>query len=138
VFVQQQVRKIGDLNFVIRSVVGAVLVALMFSITTMMMQTVRERTPELAVLKTLGFSDRAVFLLVMVEALIVCVAGTLIGLGLATMIFPVAARFLPGLSMPGVVLAFGLLGAVLISSLSVALPASRAARLQVVDALARR
>ena len=54
-------RSIGDLNFLIRAVIGAVLVALLFSITTMMMQTIRERTPELAVLKTLGFSDRSDF-----------------------------------------------------------------------------
>jgi putative ABC transport system permease protein len=135
---QQQVRQIGDLNFVIRSVVGAVLVALIFSIATMMMQTVRERTPELAVLKTLGFGDLAVFLLVVVEALIVCTAGALIGLGLATRIFPFAAKFIPGLSMPTVVLLFGLAAAVLISLISVALPASRAARLQVVEALAGR
>ena len=51
-------RSIGDLNFLIRSVISAVLVALLFSITTIMMQTIRERTPELAVLKTLGFRDR--------------------------------------------------------------------------------
>ncbi len=138
VLVEQAVRQIGNLNFVIRSVVSAVLVALMFSIATLMMQTVRERTPELAVLKTLGFSDFAVFQLVVVEALIVCLAGALIGLGLATGVFPIAARLLPGLSMPGVVLVFGLIGAVLISLISVSLPASRAARLQVVVALARR
>ncbi len=138
VLVEQAVRQIGNLNFVIRSVVSAVLVALVFSIATMMMQTVRERTPELAVLKTLGFSDPAVFLLVVVEALIVCIAGALLGLGLATRIFPIAARFLPGLSMPGIVLALGLIGAVLVSLISVSLPASRAARLQVIDALARR
>ena len=135
---QQQVRQVGNLNFVIRSVVSAVLVALMFSIATMMMQSVRERTPELAVMKTLGFSDLAVFVLVVVEALIVCIAGAFIGLGLATRAFPIAARVLPGLSMPGVVLAFGLLGAVLISLISVSLPALRAARLPVVAALARR
>ncbi len=135
---QQQMRKIGNLNFVIRSVVSAVLVALMFSIATMMMQTVRERTPELAVLKTLGFSDLTVFMLVVVEALIVCTAGALIGLGLATRVFSFAARYLPALSMPTVVIAYGLVGAVLISLISVSLPASRAAKLQVVDGLAGR
>jgi putative ABC transport system permease protein len=135
---QQQLQQIGDLNFLIRAIVSVVLVALVFSIATMMMQTVRERTPELAVLKTLGFSDRAVFLLVMVEALIVCTVGALIGLALATRAFPFAARFVPGLSMPRVVIAFGLAGAVLISLLSVSLPASRAARLQLVDGLAGR
>jgi putative ABC transport system permease protein len=138
VFQQQQLQKIGDVNFVIRSVVSAVLVALMFSIATMMMQTVRERRPELGVLKTVGFSDLAVFVLLLFEALIVCMAGALIGLGVATRIFPIAARFLPGLSMPGIVLAFGLIGAMFISLISVSLPASIAARLQVVNALARR
>ena len=61
---QQQLQSIGDLNFAIRSIISAVLVALLFSTATMMMQTIRERTPELAVLKTLGFSDRAVFVMV--------------------------------------------------------------------------
>src|SRR4029077_3160787 len=49
---QQQMRSIGDVNFLIRAVISAVLVALLFSTTTMMMQTIRERTPEFAVLKT--------------------------------------------------------------------------------------
>lgn len=138
VMAQQLTRRAGNLNFVIRSVVSAVLVALMFSIGTMMMQTVRERTPELALLKTVGFTNRAVSLLVAVEALILCMAGALIGLGLAMSIFPLATKYVPGLSMPGVVLAVGLVGAVLISLISVSLPASRAGKLQVVDALARR
>lgn len=138
VSMQQQARHIGDVNFVIRSIVGAALVALMFSITTMMMQTVRERTPQLAVLKTVGFSDLTVFLLVAFEALILCVAGALIGLGLATGVLSVGGRFMVGLSMPVLVLVFGLIGAVLISLISVFLPAWRAAKLQVVDALAGR
>jgi len=135
---QQALQRIGDLNFLIRSIVSAVLVALVFSIATMMMQTVRERTPELAVLKTLGFSDLAVLLLIAAEALIVCTAGALIGLGLATGVFPFAARFLPGLSMPTVVLAYGLVGAVLISLIGVSFSALRATKLQVVDGLANR
>jgi putative ABC transport system permease protein len=60
---QSQLQSIGDLNFLIRAIVSAVLVALLFATATMMMQSTRERTPELAVLKTLGFTDRAVFLL---------------------------------------------------------------------------
>lgn len=138
VFVQQQLRKVGDLNGVIRMIVGTVLVALIFSTATIMMQTVRERTPELAVMKTVGFSHIAVFLLVATEALILCISGALIGLGLATGVFSVGARFILGLSMPRVVLALGLVGAALISLISVSLPALRAAKLQVVDALARR
>jgi putative ABC transport system permease protein len=138
VSMQQQARHIGDVNFLIRSIVSAVLVALMFSITTMMMQTVRERTPELAVLKTMGFSDMTVFLLVVFEALVLCIAGALIGLGLATSVLSLGGRFIIGLSMSGVVLALGLVGAVVISLISVSMPALRAAKLQVVDALAGR
>ena len=62
----------------------------------------------------------------------------LIGLALATRLFPFAARFVPGLSMPTVVIAFGMVAAVLISLISVSLPASRAAKLQLVDGLAGR
>jgi putative ABC transport system permease protein len=135
---QLQMRAIGDLEFAIRSIVSAVLVALLFSTGTMLMQTLRERTPDLAVLKTLGFTDGGVFLLVVVEALAVCVLAALIGLGLATMVFPYAAKFIPGLSMPMVVVGIGLGAAVLIALISVAVPASKAAKLQVADALADR
>src|SRR6516225_7842171 len=93
----QEMRSIGDLNFLIRSIISAVLVALLFSITTMMMQTMRERTAEFAVLKTLGFSGRAMFLLVVAEGVVVCVIAALMGLALAMRVFPYAANFIPGL-----------------------------------------
>jgi putative ABC transport system permease protein len=135
---QQQMRSIGDLNFLIRSVTSVVLVALLFSITSIMMQTIRERTPEFAVLKTLGFDDRSIFLMVVAESLLICVAAALIGLALATGVFPYTAKFIPGLSMPLSVVGFGLIGAVLVALIAAAPPASRAARLQVVDGLAGR
>jgi putative ABC transport system permease protein len=135
---QQQMRSIGDLNFLIRAVIGAVLVALLFSVTTMMMQTIRERTPEFAVLKTLGFGDRLIFMEVVGECLLICVAAALIGLALATGVFPYAAKFIAGLSMPLSIVGFGLIGAVLVALITAAPPAWRAARLQVVDALAGR
>ncbi|HXR93467.1 MAG TPA: FtsX-like permease family protein [Steroidobacteraceae bacterium] len=135
---QQQLQSIGDLNFAIRSIISAVLVALLFSTATMMMQTIRERTPELAVLKTLGFSDRSVFAMVVAEGVVVCVVAALVGLALATGVFPYASKFVPGLSMPTVVVGIGVVGAVFIALISAALPASRAARLQVAEALAGR
>ncbi|HEY4210986.1 MAG TPA: FtsX-like permease family protein [Steroidobacteraceae bacterium] len=135
---QQQMRQIGDLNFAIRSIVGAVLVALLFSTATMMMQTIRERTAEFAVLKTLGFTDRGVFLTIVAEALCVCTAGALVGLALAWGIFPYAAKFVAGLSMPLIVIAIGVAGAVCIAVLSAVVPAFRAARIPVADALAGR
>jgi putative ABC transport system permease protein len=135
---QQGMQSIGDLNFLIRSVVGAVFAALLFSIATMMMQGIRERTPELGVLKTLGFTDRAVFMLVVAEAVVVCLSGALIGLALAALAFPYTAKWIPGLTMPRVVVEVAIVAASLVALVSAALPALRAARLRVVDALADR
>lgn len=135
---QQVLRQIGDLDFAIRAIVSAVLAALLFSTCTMMMQTIRERTPELAVLKTVGFTDRSVFLMVVTEATVVCIAAALIGLGLAWGVFPYVGKFVPDLTMPLSVVGAGLLGAIGVALISVAMPASMAARLRVVDALAGR
>ena len=129
---------IGDLNFLIRAIVGAAVVALLFATAAMMMQSIRERTPELAVLKTLGFTDRAVFFLILAEAIAVCVAAAAFGLALATLAFPFAARILPGISLPGVVVEVGLACAVLVALISAALPAALVARLRIVAALAER
>ena len=133
---QSSMQASGDFDFLIRAVVGAVLAALLFATTTMMVQSIHERTPELAVVKTVGFTDRAVLLLVLAEALAVFLAGAVCGLLLATLVLPVAARFVPGLSMPGVVVVIGLALGALVALVSAAGPAALAARVKVVTALA--
>jgi len=134
----QQVPQSGDLDFLIRAVVGAVLAALLFATATMMMQSVRERTPELAVLKTVGFGDRTVFFLVLAEAGVVCIMAAGCGLALATLVFPFAGRFVFGLGMPRLTIAIGLALAAAVALVSAAVPAARAARLRIVTALAER
>ncbi len=98
----------------------------------------RERIPELAILKTLGFSDRAVLGFVLAEAAALCVVGGLAGLGIATAIgvaigggnFPIAVDH--RVWVAGV-------GAIVLLSFAVGLlPALRASRLTIVDALAGR
>ncbi|HEY6824184.1 MAG TPA: ABC transporter permease [Steroidobacteraceae bacterium] len=133
---QASMQAIGDFDFLIRAVVGAVLVALLFATTTMMVQSIHERIPELAVIKTLGFSDRAVFLLVLAEALVAFLTGAACGLVLATLALPIAARFVVGLSMPGVVVVTGLALGALVALISAMVPAALAARLRVATALA--
>ena len=135
---QSQLQSIGDLNFLIRSIVGAVLVALLFATATMLMQSTRERMPELGVLKTLGFTDAAIFLSILAEALTIFIAAAAGGLGLAVLIFPLAANIVPGLSMPPVVVVSGLACAALAAVVSAAVPALFAARLNIVAALAGR
>ena len=135
---QMQLQSIGDLNFLIRAVVSAVLVALFFATTTMLMQSVRERMPELAVMKTLGFADSVLFLFIVAEAAIVCVVAAGFGLVLALVAFPFASKVVPGLSMPVPVVAIGLGCAALVALISASAPAIRAARLNIVAALASR
>jgi putative ABC transport system permease protein len=135
---ESQMQSIGDLNFLIRAIVGAALVAVLFATATMMMQSTRERTPELAVLKTLGFTDCAVFLFILAEATAVCIAAAAFGLALAMLAFPLASKFVPGLSMPLIVVVVGLACAALVAVISASVPAVLAARLKIATALASR
>jgi putative ABC transport system permease protein len=135
---QSQLQSIGDLNFLIRAIVSAVLVALLFATATMTMQSIRERTPELAVLKTLGFTDGSVFIFVLAEAMVIFIAAGACGLALALLVFPFASKFVPGLSMPAVVVGVGLACAALVAAISAAVPAVVAARLKIATALAVR
>jgi putative ABC transport system permease protein len=133
---QAQAQEIGDMNFLIRAIVGAALAALLFATASMMMQSIRERRLELAVLKAVGFTDRTVFLLILAEALLVCVAAAAFGLALATILLPIAGVFVVGLSMPKIVIATGLGIAIVVALISAAVPAVQAARLKIATALA--
>jgi len=107
-----------------------------------MTQAVRERIPELAVLKTLGFTNGTVLTLVLVESILLIVLGGMIGLGLAALVVPVIGAAsngmiaLPGLQPETWLLGLGLM--VVIGIVVGALPARRAMRLRIVDALAGR
>jgi putative ABC transport system permease protein len=135
---QSQMQSIGDLNLLIRSIVGAVFVALLFSTATMLMQSTRERVPELGVLKTLGFTDAGVFACILAEAMAIFVAGACTGLAAAVLAFPFAAQIVPGLSMPAIVVAAGLAFAVLAAGIGAAVPALYAARVTIIAALENR
>lgn len=135
---QESMQSIGDLEFLIRAVVAAVLAALLFATATMMMQSVRERTPEIAVLKTVGFTDGAVFALTLTESALVCVTAGGAGLAVASLAFPYASKFVHGLAMPLSIIIVGLLAALAVALISAALPAAMAARLEVATALAER
>jgi putative ABC transport system permease protein len=135
---EQAMRSIGNVSFAIRWIISAVLVALAFAISMMTMQTIRERTFELAILKALGFGDRMIFILLAMEALVLWIAAALAGLALAWIAFPLAAKYVPGLSMPIAVVAAGVGGAALLALISVSVPARRAAHLKIAEALAGR
>jgi len=137
--IQATLESLGDMDFVVRAIVGAVLFALLFSITAMMMQSIRERTAELALLKTLGFSDGKLFWIVLCEVLTLCIVAAALGLALATWVLPAARHFTNiNVTMPASVVLAGLGLAALLAIVTATVPAMRARRLQVVDALAGR
>jgi putative ABC transport system permease protein len=133
-----QVQRIGDIDFLAHAVTAAAFFALLFATGALMMQTVRERTSELAVLKTFGFADRRVMGLILAEALVSCILGAAIGLGIAALLLP-RARQLVGLThLPGVVILEGFAAAVIVALVSGAIPAWRGLRLQIATALSKR
>ncbi|HEV8634473.1 MAG TPA: FtsX-like permease family protein [Chloroflexota bacterium] len=135
---QDSVKAIGDVGLVVRLIVGAVFFALLFSVGAVMMQSVRERTPELAVLKTIGFTDQGLLSLVLAESLIFCLIAAVIGLGLASAAAPLSRRLVGFELARGSIMSIGLAFAVLLALATGLPPAVRAMRLRIVDALAGR
>ena len=80
-FVEGFAKQVGDIGAIMIAVSSVVLFMFGLVAASTMAQSVRERTSELAVLKTLGFSGTAILALVLAESLfIACLGG---GLGLA-------------------------------------------------------
>jgi len=98
-FAMAFLKQLGDVGFVLRAILGAVFFTLLFLTGNTMMQSVRERVPELAVLKTLGFGDAAVLGLVMAESLLLCVVAALLGLALSFAAIPIVKMGLQGVEL---------------------------------------
>lgn len=134
-------KQFGDIGLIVRWILFAVFFTLLLVVGNTMAQSMRERVPEMAVLKTLGFSDGTVLGFVLAETVALCAIGGLIGLGLATVAgwwmaqsgkIPIPIRVEWRVWTAGII-------AILLLSVAVGLlPALRAKRLKIVDALAGR
>lgn len=137
-----EVRQLGDIRLIVHAIMAAVLFTLILLTGNTLAQSVRERIPELAILKTIGFAGRDVFALVLAESMLVLALGGAAGLTLAgTVVHVVRLWKGPRVPMAAVGASIWLRGAglmVLVGLVVGALPAARAMRLRVVDALARR
>lgn len=136
---QSFANQIGNIGAILRFVVSAVFFAMLLVTANTMAQSVRERTPEIAVLKTLGFTDRAVMALVLAESLLITCTGGLLGLtvaALATRGLGAALRsFLPFFAIPAGAYLTALGWGVALGLLAGAMPARAAMRLRIVTAL---
>ena len=135
------VKQIGDIGLIVRWILFAVFFTLLLVVGNTMAQSVRERVPELAVLKTLGFTDGSVLGFVLAEAVALCLVGGVVGLILATLLGAMVEQATGGqfqLRVNGLIWAIGI-GVIVLMSIAVGLlPALRARSLKIVDALAGR
>ena len=135
-------KQLGDIGLIVGSIMGAVFFTLILLTGNTMAQAVRERTSELAVFKTIGFSSTSVLAMVLAESVLLLLLGGVIGVGLAAVLAPAVSKGSGGmLNLPSVgagswAAGIGLM--VVIGLVVGALPAWRAMRLNIVDALAGR
>ncbi len=132
-------KQIGDIGALVTRILIAVFFTILILTGNTMAQSIHERIPELAILKTLGFSDLKITALVLAEAVLLLVLGGGIGMGAAVAALPglngaTGGRFPPLFVGPDTwLLAAAIAGLV---ALCIGLPpALRARRLKIVDAL---
>ncbi len=139
-FIAGWINQMGNIRLLLLAVGGMVLFTLLLVTGNTMAGAVRERTGEIAVLKTIGFGDRAVLALVLAESVLIALAGGALGLALAKLMTlgpnPVPG-VLPMFMLSDRRLAEGALLAVLLGIAAGAIPGLLAMRLRIVDALRR-
>jgi putative ABC transport system permease protein len=139
-FIEGFAKQVGDIGAIIVAILSAVLIMFGLVAASTMAQSVRERTSELAVLKTLGFTDASILSIVLVESLLIAGIGGLLGLALAWVAVQggdPTGGMLPIFVLPNrdVVLGVVLIG--LLGVLAGLMPALGAMRLRITDALRR-
>jgi len=141
-FVSSFANQIGDIGAIMLAIAGAVLFTILIVTGNTMAEATRERTSELAVLKTLGFSDGKIVALVLAESCLIALSGGGLGLGLAiagiTAIGDPTRGMLPPIHLPAGEIVRGVGLIVMLGVMAGLLPALQARRLRIVDALRRR
>ena len=137
-FAASFMKQMGNIEFLIMAIGSVVFFTLLLVTGNTMAIAVRERTGELAVLKSVGYPDGFVLGLVLAESILVAGIGGAIGLWLARGVAQqdITNGLLP-LYLSGGVLAAGVVAALATGLLAGLLPAIGAMRLSVVDALRR-
>ncbi len=139
-FVEGFAKQIGDIGTIMIAILAAVLFTMLLVAANTMAQSVRERTSEVGVLKTLGFSDRSVLTLVLSESLIMTIIGGGLGLLVAWLFVQQGDPtngLLPIFVLPTRDVAIGGALVLALGVVAGALPALSAMRLNITDALRR-
>jgi putative ABC transport system permease protein len=139
-FMQGFAEQIGNIGTILIAILSAVFFTILLVAGNTMAQAVRERTNELGMLKSLGFTNELVLALVLVESCLMAAVGGLAGLGLAWLITqggsPVPSM-LPIFYLPNRYIVIGAALVLVLGIMAGILPAIRAMRLQIAVALRR-
>jgi putative ABC transport system permease protein len=132
----------GNLNLLLGSIALAVVITTLFVAANTMAMSVRERTTEIAVMRTLGFPARTIFFFIAGEGLLISLVGGVIGAGLAWFIadgekLGVSGGFAPVFAVSPANAALGIGISAIIGLIAGSIPAAMASRLKIVDALRR-
>jgi putative ABC transport system permease protein len=140
-FLQGFANQMGNIAAIVTVVAAAVFFTMLLVTANAMQQAVRERVGEIAVLRTLGFSNALVIALVLAEGLGITVLGAALGLwlgnGVTASVGSQVQTFLPLLQVPPAAFVTGAAIAVALGVLSCALPCTQIWRLSVVEQLRR-
>jgi putative ABC transport system permease protein len=140
-FLQGFANQMGNIGAIVSAVAAAVFFTMLLVTANAMAQSVRERVREIAVMRTIGFSNGSVVALVLLEGLAITVLGAALGLwsgdAVARSIGVSLAQFLPLMFMPPNAFVIGALLAVGLGVLSCALPCLQLSRLEIVEQLRR-
>jgi putative ABC transport system permease protein len=135
---------LGNVRLLFGAIGTAVIISIFFITANTMAMIARERTTEVAVLKTLGFRRHHVMGMVLGEAVAVGLAGAALGCLLAYSLLKVTSRglaesfpFFGTLAIPASAIALAIGIGILVGLLSGALPAMNAARLRIADGIRR-
>jgi putative ABC transport system permease protein len=141
-FMQSFAKQVGNTGAMLSAISAIVFFVILLIAGNTMAQSVRERTNELGVLKTIGFTDLAVTMMVLAEALLLTTLAGVIGLALATLaasgLGKAVETFMPVFYVPMRSLVLGVVLALLLGLASGGMPAFLARRLSIVEALRRR
>jgi len=136
---QSFVNQVGNIGAILSAIVGAVFFTMLLVTANTMAQSVRERTNEIGVLKTLGFGNGGVLGLVLAESILITLVGGVLGIAAAwwigVLFEPVFRQYLPGFRVPPQAFMAAAAYMVLLGLVAGSLPAWQAMRLRIVEAL---
>jgi putative ABC transport system permease protein len=139
-FVEGFAKQIGDIGSIMIAISSTVLFMFGLVAASTMAQSVRERTSELAVLKTVGFTGGAILTLVLCESLFIALTGGLLGLAVAWLFVQQGDPtngMLAIFVLPARDIAIGVGLMMLMGLVAGVMPAIAAMRLRITDALRR-